>query len=294
MKKLLSIMTILSSFDLYGMIVPAGDTRIDQQQNNNAIMRQFGGQMMQLPQQGAIQRVVARTDLQHNFVRNGNNVRITFRDRDENGINIDTYSRDYPIISEAIAGQYRHNLAEGFSSPIQNLFANVADIPTLRGDRRVLIATEPSDTRIPHQYTVTDWQHDNANRRSTPTSTVFITDQGRRIDVDPEARIRANSVPRNHISRGPATPFYIGESYSEGNDDCRRYVNREFFDRPDGSFYYVDSPEQVQRTPKPRPTPAANPAPPIVFNGGGGGGGHRNIVKNIVTLGNPGGGCNVM
>jgi hypothetical protein len=50
MKKLLLMTAVASCFDLYGMIVPVGDTRIDQQQNNNAIIRQVGGQMMQLPQ----------------------------------------------------------------------------------------------------------------------------------------------------------------------------------------------------------------------------------------------------
>jgi hypothetical protein len=164
MKKVLLAMTALSVFDLHGMIVPTGDRQIDQQQNRD-VLRPVGGELARLPQQVVIQRVTARTDVQHNFIRERDNVRITFRERDENGINIGTYSRDYPIVSEMIAGQYRHNLAEGFSSPMQNLFADVNDIPTLRGDRRILIATEPSATRIQHQYVTVGWQHDNASRR---------------------------------------------------------------------------------------------------------------------------------
>lgn len=262
MKKLLLTMTALSVFDLQGMIVPVGDRRIDQQQNREAL-RPVGGELAQLPQQGVIQRVTARTDVQHNFVREGDNVRITFRDRDGDGINIGIYSRDYPIVSEIIAGQYRHHMAEGFSNPMQNLFADVNDIPTLRGDRRILIATEPNDMHIPHQYTTVGWQHDDASRQSTATTTVFMMDNGRRVDIDPEARIRANSETRNHVSRGPATRTDIGAPYTEGNDDCRRYVMRETFDRPDGSFYNVDGPMQIARTPKLRPTAAANPAPII-------------------------------
>jgi hypothetical protein len=260
MKKLLFMATVLSSFDLYGMLVPAGDSRIAQQQDRT-IVTQVSGEVAQLPHQRQVQQVVARTEMQPNFIRNGNSVRITFRDRDDDGVNIGTYSRDYLLVAELVAGRYEHNLAGGFSNPMQNLFANITDIATLRGDRRVLVATEPSAQRIAHQYTPAGWQHDNAHRRSTSMSTVFITDQGQRINVDAKARVRANSDTRNHVSRGPATQFYTSASFSEGNDDCRRYVMREIFDRPDGTFYSVDGPEQVARTPKPRSANAVNTAP---------------------------------
>ncbi|MDR1333878.1 MAG: hypothetical protein LBJ71_01520 [Holosporaceae bacterium] len=269
MKKISCIGIVLTCLNLHGMLVPVGDTRIDRWQNSNARIREVGGRVAQLPQQRAVQRIVARTDLQHNFAINGDSVCITFRDRDEDGISINTYTRDYPLVAEIVAGRYYHNCEEGFSRRMQHLYANIGDISTLRGDRKVLVRSEPNAEQIPHRCEILE-EESPSGRALTRIS---MRDGENEIVICEECIYNYRFVlvcdgplvatTREQLLKERAEKNFPVVVFQKADEDRRRYLKKENFQRSDGSFYSVDGAERVGGHPKPRPAPAFNPSAPF-------------------------------
>jgi hypothetical protein len=291
MKKLLFTTVMLSAWNVAAMELQL------RSENSGIIVRPNADTLITRPVDQSIASVNAEETVNLSPVvnlrqvrdpqRDGELVEVSVRDfRDLNAQvpNSGWYTRQYPLQKTLL--RYNHNLAAGFSSPVQKLYAMVNDIE--HADRSGEIIVDPgyldNATRIPHQRRANgQYANDDANRRAKPLTEIFINTGGSMEIVDPaKSRDDTAFVAYTRINT-PARINTIGVPEVRANDAQFNYQRTETLEdwrRPDGTIF-TQRTEGVQKVAKP-PQPAPVPAPPSQpgpGGTGGGGGGPSNIFE---------------
>lgn len=231
---------------------------------------------------------------------NGDQVTITVQDFSEDEIVGETYERSYPLRRNFL--RYIHDFDKGVSHPVEELFAiiNNVEYSNIRG--KVVANSEfvNEEESLMHQLRVNKnfgengYQMDDDNLRASPFMEIFI-DTDYEEEVIEEARLREDKAIAYEKVDGSLKTNNIGGPVSKAGDDDFEYQRQEVLEdwkRPDGTIF-------TKRTERETPIRKAKPAAPRqgqarqVVNQSAPGG-HRDIIKNIITLGNPGSDCTIM
>jgi hypothetical protein len=209
------------------------------------------------------------------------------------------YTRQYPLQRTFL--RYNHNLAAGFSNPVQKLYATVNDIEHADRSGELVVDPEYLDnaTQIPHQRRANgQYANDDANLRAKPFTEIFIDAGGTDEIIDP-AKARDETAFVAYVrTNTPALESTIGLPEARADDAQFNYQRTETLEdwgRPDGTIFTKRT-EGVQKVAKPTPPAPIQVIPePIVVNqqpprprsprtAG-------DVVRNVLTLGSN---CTIM
>jgi hypothetical protein len=178
----------------------------------------------------------------------------------------ENYTRQYPLQKALL--RYEHNLAAGFSNPVQELYAEVNDIEHANRSGKIVADDEYLDgaTRIPHQRrAIGQYEADDANLRAKPLTEIFIVGERGEEVVDP-ARAREDTEFLAYVrTETPPQTNEIGVPEERADDAQFNYQRTETLEdwrRPDGTIF-TNRTEDWARVAKPAP-PAPLP-PPIQY-----------------------------
>ncbi|MDR2267987.1 MAG: hypothetical protein LBD81_00875 [Holosporaceae bacterium] len=176
----------------------------------------------------------------------------------------DGYTRQYPLQKTLL--RYEHNLAAGFSNPIQELYAEVNDIEYADRSGKIVVDDEYLDntTRIPHQRRATgQYEMDDANLSARPFTEVFIVGE-RGEEVVDSAKVRDGVEPVAYIrTNTPAQENTIGVPETRANDaqfNYQRIETLEDWRRPNETIFTKRT-EDWRKVAKPTPLAPVPPSP---------------------------------
>jgi hypothetical protein len=176
----------------------------------------------------------------------------------------DGYTRQYPLQKTLL--RYEHNLAAGFSNPVQELYANVNDIEHADRSGKIVVDDEYVDgaTMIPHQRrAIGRYEIDDAHRRAKPLTEIFIVGE-RGEEVVDSARAREDTEFLAYLrTETPPQTNEIGVPEARADDAQFNYQRTETLEdwrRPDGTIFTKRT-EDWARVAKPTP-PAPVPQGP--------------------------------
>ncbi|MDR2794866.1 MAG: hypothetical protein LBB12_03755 [Holosporaceae bacterium] len=278
MKKIIFGTILLSSSAIQAMIVPIdNDARISRRSesivarlDDDASITRSADQQLVLDDSTTSLSTRVNFRQVRDPVRLGDRVRISIRDFiDEGGERSlvgSQYTKMYPLQKALL--RYHHDIASGFSNPVQELFAMVTDIE--HADRHGKIVVNPeymdAETQIPHQTRETgSYQMDDCHLRAKPFTEIFMTTNSGSVIVDEaKARDRTPFIAYTLIDRSEPAP--IGEAEARADDaefNYQRTETTERWRRPDTTIYTKRT-EGVQKVEKTRPPAPVQAAPPIV------------------------------